>query len=229
MNDPQQNLAATIDHTLLTATTSGEDIDRLCDEAIRYGFAAVCINPRWIDRAADQLRQTRVKVASVAGFPLGADLTRVKVLETKEAIRAGADEIDFVADLAAIAAGERRFLLTQFEALVRVCHAVHPYVTLKVILETAALNEEQIAFACDIAQTAGIDFVKTSTGLHPAGGATVEAVRFMVQSAPHCSVKAAGNIRTADQARIMLAAGAKRIGTSAGVAIVTGPARDPIP
>jgi deoxyribose-phosphate aldolase len=229
MNDPQQNLAATIDHTLLAATTSSEDIDRLCEEAIRYGFAAVCVNPRWIDRAADQLQKTPVKVGSVAGFPLGADLTKVKVLETKEAIRAGADEIDFVADLAAIVAGERRFLLAQFDALVRVCHAVHPYVTLKAILETAALNEEQIAFACDLAQTAGIDFIKTSTGLHPAGGATVEAVHLMVQSAPHCSVKAAGGIRTADQARVMLAAGAKRIGTSAGVAIVTGPARDPSP
>lgn len=229
MSDPRQSLAAAIDHTLLTASATREDIDRLCEEAILYGFAAVCVNPRWIDHVADRVQRSSVKVASVAGFPLGADLTRTKVLETREAIRAGADEIDFVADLAAIMAGERRYLLDQFSALVRVCRAVQPAVILKVILETAALNEDQIAFACDLAQTAGIDFVKTSTGLHPAGGATVEAVRLLVQNAPRCSVKAAGGIQTTEQALAMLAAGAQRIGTSAAVQIVTGPTQDPGP
>lgn len=229
MSELQQKLAAAIDHTLLEATTSSEDVDRACEEAILYGFAAVCVNPRWIDRVADRLQRTSIKVGTVAGYPLGADLTKVKVLETREAIRAGADEIDFVADLAAIAAGEQRFLLEQFNALVRACHAMHPVVTLKVILETAALNEEQIVFACDLAQTAGVDYVKTSTGLHPAGGATPEAVRLMAQSAPHCLVKAAGGIRTPKQAVLMLDAGARRIGTSAGVDIVTGLGQDLLP
>lgn len=229
MSELQQKLAATIDHTLLTATASSEDIDRLCEEAILYGFAAVCVNPRWIDRVADRLQRTSIKVATVAGYPLGADLTKVKVLETREAIRAGVDEIDFVADLAAIAAGDRHFLLEQFNALVRTCHAMHPVVVLKVNLETAALNQEQIVFACDLAQAAGIDYVTTSTGLHPAGGATVEAVRLMAQSTPLCLVKAAGGIRTTDQARLMLDAGARRIGTSAGVDVVTGHGQDPLP
>lgn len=228
MSDLQQKLAAAIDHTLLKATASSEDIDRLCEEAILHGFAAVCVNPRWIDRVADRLQRTSIKVGTVAGYPLGADLTKVKVLETREAIRAGADEIDFVADLAAIAAGDRRLLLEQFNALVRTCHAMHPVVTLKVILETAALTQEQIVFGCDLAQTAGIDYVKTSTGLHPAGGATPEVVRLMAQSAPHCLVKAAGGIRTTDQALLMLDAGASRIGTSAGVAIVSELGQDPL-
>lgn len=223
MNDSAQTaetLASTIDHTLLHACVGREDIDRLCQEAMEYGFCAVCVNPRWIDRAVDQLAGSTVKVASVTGFPLGADLTPVKVYETKQAIQSGTDEIDFVADLAAIIAQERRYLLDQFSALVRVCHATHPAVTLKVILETAALTDDQIRFACDLAQTAGIDFVKTCTGLHPAGGAIVEHVRLLAESAPGCKVKAAGGIRNAEQALAMLAAGAERIGTSAGVTIM---------
>ncbi len=229
MSDVPQKLAAAIDHTLLAATTSSEDVDRACEQAILYGFAAVCVNPRWIDRVADRLQRTSIKVGTVAGYPLGADLTKVKILETREAIRAGADEIDFVADLAAIAAEDRRFLLEQFNALVRTCRAMHPVVTLKVILETAVLTPEQIMLTCDLAQTAGVDYVKTSTGLHPAGGATVEAVRLLAQNTRHCLVEAAGGIRTTDQALLMLDAGAQRIGTSAGVAIVAGLGQDPRP
>lgn len=226
MNPASQALTAFIDHTLMSPTASREDIDRLCDEAVQYGFCAVCINPRWIDRAADRLAHTSVKVASVAGFPLGADPTPIKAFETKEAIRAGADEIDFVADLAAIIAEERRFLLHQFSELVRICHAMHPPVTLKVILETAALTDGQKRFASDLAQTAGIDFVKTSTGLHPAGGATVADVQLLVSSAPRCRVKAAGGIRTLTDMRVMLEAGAQRIGTSAGIAIAQALAQE---
>ena len=158
--------------------------------------------------------------ASVAGFPLGADPTGVKVFEAKDAIRAGADEIDFVADLAAIIAKDRRYLLAQFSEMVRVCQAMHPAVTTKVILETAALTEAQKRFACDLAENAGIDFIKTSTGFHPAGGATTDDVRLLAEAAPNCRVKAAGGIRTSEQALAMLHAGAQRIGTSAGTAII---------
>ncbi|MFC1765529.1 deoxyribose-phosphate aldolase [Planctomycetota bacterium] len=217
----QKKLAAAIDHTLLTATATATDIKRLCDEAMKHGFAAVCVNPRWIDVAADQLRCSNVQVATVIGFPLGADTTKIKVLEAKEAVRCGADEIDMVADLAAIIEGDQRYLNNQFQAVLKVCQAMRPAVLLKVILETAALTEEQKILACQTAQQAGVDFIKTSTGLHPAGGATLEDVRLLKQEAPSCRVKAAGGIRTADQAQAMLDAGADRIGTSAGVAIMT--------
>ncbi len=214
------DLAKYIDHTLLKAEATQADILRVCDEAVSYGFHAVCVNGRWVSLVADRLQQTAIQVAGVVSLPLGADTTKIKAAQAQEAIYAGADEIDMVADLAAIIEGDARYLLDQLRTVLRVCRVMRPPVLLKVIIESAALGPEQKVFACQIAQEAGVDFVKTSTGFHPAGGATVEDVRLMKESAPRCKVKAAGGIKTAQQALAMLSAGAERIGTSAGVAII---------
>jgi deoxyribose-phosphate aldolase len=214
------DIAKYIDHTMLKAEATQAEISRLCDEAVSYGFCTVCVNGRWLSLVADRLHDTPVKVAGVVSMPLGADTTRVKVVQTKEAIFAGADEIDMVADLAAIIEADAPYLLHQLRSVLRECRAMRPPVLLKVIIESAVLTYEQKVFACAIAQQAGVDFIKTSTGLHPAGGATVEDVRQLKESAPKCRVKAAGGIRTAQQALAMLQAGADRIGTSAGVQIM---------
>jgi deoxyribose-phosphate aldolase len=213
-------MAKCIDHTLLRAEATRADILRICDEAVAYGFHAVCVNDRWLSLVADRLQETPVQVAGVVSLPLGADTTKVKAAQAQDAIYAGADEIDMVADLAAIIEGDARYLLEQLMAVLRVCRIMRPPVLLKVIIESAALTTEQKLFACRIAQEAGVDYVKTSTGYHPAGGATVEDVRLMKETAPKCKVKAAGGIKTAQQALAMLSAGADRIGTSAGVAII---------
>ena len=215
-----KELAGHIDHTLLKAEATSEQVLRLCDEARSYEFAAVCLNGRWVSLAAERLQGTSVKVAAVASFPLGADTTQAKVAQAKDLIYAGADEIDMVADLAAIIEGDGRYLLHQFGAVLDVCQSMKPAVALKVIIESAALTTDQKVFVCQIADQAGVDFVKTSTGFHPAGGATIEDVALMKQSAPRCKVKASGGIRTAQQALAMLEAGAERIGTSAGVQII---------
>ena len=214
------DLAKCIDHTLLKADATQADLLRVCDEAVAYGFHAVCVNGRWVSLAADRLQETPVQVAGVVSLPLGGDTTRIKAAQAKEAICAGADEIDMVADLAAIIEGDARYLLDQLMTVLKVCRVMRPPVLLKVIIESAALTHDQKVFACQIAQQAGVDYVKTSTGFHPAGGATVEDVRLMKESAPKCKVKAAGGIKTAQQAIAMLSAGANRIGTSAGVAII---------
>ncbi len=214
------SLAALIDHTLLKPETTAEQIDTLCREAAHYGFAAVCINPRWVGRAAEQLSSTRVQVATVCGFPLGAETTAIKAAQAREAIFAGADEIDAVVDLASIITQDEGYLVKQWGTLLKVCHLMRPAVTLKVILETAALTDEQKIWAASLAARVGVDYVKTSTGLHPAGGATIEDVRLLKEHAVGCKVKAAGGIRTAAQMRDMIEAGADRIGTSAGVGIM---------
>jgi len=215
-----KDVAQRIDHTLLKAEATREEILRLCDEAQAYGFHAVCVNGRWLSLVADRLHGMAVKVAGVVSLPLGADTTAVKVAQAKEAIHDGADEIDMVADLAAIIESDARYLLYQLRSVLKVCRSMRPPVLLKVIIESAALTREQKVFACQVAQQAGVDFIKTSTGLHPAGGATVEDIRLMKEAAPSCRIKAAGGIKTAQQAVEMLDAGADRIGTSAGVQIM---------
>ena len=220
MNISAEQLANCIDHTLLQATATKENIEQLCREAIEYGFHAVSINPRWIPLACEFLHKTNVKVGGVVSLPLGGDTTKIKAAQAKDAIFAGADEIDMVADLASIIDGDSKYLSNQLYEVCKVCHSMKPPVLLKVIIESAALSDEQIIFACGIAQEAGVDFVKTSTGMNPAGGATIEAVKLMKESAPNCKVKAAGGIRTAEQAIEMLEAGAERIGTSASVKII---------
>jgi deoxyribose-phosphate aldolase len=216
----EKQLAGCIDHTLLSPTTISNDIKRLCDEAKKYGFCSVSVNQRWISLAAELLHGSIVKVDGVISLPFGADSTKSKVEAAKEAIFAGADEIDMVADLAAIIEADNRYLASQFRQVLKACRSMRPAVVLKVIIEAAALTEQQKRFACEIADRCKVDFVKTSTGFHSAGGATVEDIKLIKQWAPHCKVKAAGGIKTAQQAIEMLSAGADRIGTSSGVQII---------
>jgi deoxyribose-phosphate aldolase len=215
-----KELAGVIDHTLLKPEATSGQIKRLCEEAKQYGFCAVSINPRWVALAADLLHGSKIAVGGVVSLPFGADYTKIKTAQAKEAILAGADEIDMVADLAAIIEGDEKYLAHQLEAVRKVCCSMRPKVPLKVIIESAALTREQKIFACQIADRVGVDFVKTSTGMHPAGGATIEDVKLMKEHAPHCKVKAAGGIKTAKQALDMLEAGADRIGTSSGIQII---------
>jgi deoxyribose-phosphate aldolase len=216
----EKQLAGYIDHTLLAATATKEQITQLCNEAKSYGFCSVSVNGRWVSLAADLLAGSNVKVGGVVSLPLGADSTKTKIAAAKEAIFDGADEIDMVADIAAIIDEDGDYLLKQLQAMVKLCHSMRPAVTLKVIIEAAALTVQQKIFACQIASLAGVDFVKTSTGMHPAGGASIDDVKLMKQYAPNCKVKAAGGIRTAAQAIALIDAGADRIGTSAGLVII---------
>jgi deoxyribose-phosphate aldolase len=215
-----KELADCIDHTLISATATSEQIRRLCNEAMSYSFCAVAVNPRWVSLAADILSNSKVKVDSVVGFPLGAETTKIKVEQAKELVLAGADEIDMVADLAAIMEADNKYLSGEIMAVLRVCRSMKPKVVLKVIIEAAALGTEQKVFACRICQQAGVDFIKTSTGLHPVGGANIEDVRLIKQIAPRCKVKASGGIRTMQDVLDMLEAGADRIGTSSAIQII---------
>jgi deoxyribose-phosphate aldolase len=217
---PLDKLAAAIDHTLLKPEATRKQIQEHCDQAQSLQLGAVCILPRWVPLAADLLQSGPVRVATVVGFPLGADTTAMKAAQAKEAIHAGADEIDMVADLASIIEGDTQYLLNQCRAVLRICRSMRPPVLLKVIIECAALTQEQKIVACHTLQRVQVDFIKTSTGLHPAGGATLEDIRLIKAEAPACKIKAAGGIRTVDQVLAMMEAGAARIGTSAGVTII---------
>ncbi len=216
----EKQLAGVIDHTLLEAAATEEQIKQLCREAKTYGFHTVCVNGRWVALVAELLAGSKVSVGGVVSLPLGADSTKIKVAQAREAIFAGADEIDMVADLAAIIEGDTKYLQSQIQAVLCVCRSMRPAVVLKVIIESAALSHEQKIFACQIADRCRVDFIKTSTGLHPAGGATIEDIKLMKETAPNCKIKAAGGIKTAKQALEMLEAGAERIGTSSGVQII---------
>jgi len=219
-NISDKDLAGSIDHTLLDATATHKQIERQCREAKTYGFHTVCVNGRWVSLAAELLAGSKVAVGGVVSLPLGADSTKVKAAQARDAIFAGADEIDMVADLASIIEGDSRYLAVELASILKVCRSMRPAVVLKVIIESAALTGEQKIFACRIAQDVGVDFIKTSTGLHPAGGATLEDIQLMKETAPNCKIKAAGGIRTAKKALDMLAAGAERFGTSSGVQIM---------
>jgi len=219
-SDPSEasELARLIDHTLLKADATEEQIRRLCAEAREYNFAAVCVNPAWVRLCAEELHGTPVKVCSVIGFPLGATLPEVKAYEAERVIADGAREVDMVINIGALKSKEYRLVERDIAAVVQTAHA-HD-VIVKVIIETALLTEEEKVKACELARAAGADYVKTSTGFGP-GGATVADVRLMRRVVgPHMGVKAAGGIRTAETAREMIAAGATRLGASAGVQIV---------
>ncbi|HPD31415.1 MAG TPA: deoxyribose-phosphate aldolase [Phycisphaerae bacterium] len=216
----RQALAAMIDHTLLKPEATAVDIDRLCDEALRHHFAAVCVNPVWVARCAERLASSTVRLASVAGFPLGASRSEVKADEARRAIDDGAVEVDMVISVGNLIDGNVSSVRDDIAAVAEAVHAGSRQNVLKVILETAVLTERQIIAGCRCAAEAGADFVKTSTGFHPAGGATVEAVRVLRAHAGLMKVKAAGGIRTLDVALAMIAAGADRLGCSASVEIV---------
>ncbi len=215
---PIESIAGFIDHTLLKPEAGPDAIGRLCQEARRYRFAAVCVNPIWVPLAADQLADTPVRVASVCGFPLGATPTSVKAFEAEQAMRDGAREIDMVISIGDAKTG--RWGRVQ-EDIASVAARVHDgNGLLKVILECGLLTDLEKEEAARRAVAGGADFVKTSTGFL-AGGATVEDVALLKRVVgAHTGVKAAGGIRTLGQARAMLAAGASRIGTSSGVRIM---------
>ncbi len=211
-----RGLARVLDHTLLKAEATRDQIDQLCDEALRYGVKALCVNGAWTDVCAERLAGSDVALAVVVGFPLGAMATQAKATETQLAVGAGAREIDMVLALGTAKAGD----WAAVEADIRVVVEAAGPALVKVILETAVLEPAEIVRACEVAVRAGAAFVKTSTGFHPAGGATAEAVALMRRTVgPTVGVKASGGVRTADAAVAMLRAGANRIGTSATVAM----------
>lgn len=217
--DVPLDLAQFIDHTMLNPDATAADIDRLCSEAEQYHFASVCINPTWVKRAAANLRGTGVPVCTVIGFPLGATTTEVKMTEARKALRDGAREIDMVLNIGALKSGETELVYNDIAKVVDAAHEVGAIC--KVILETALLGDEEKVIASALAKRARADFVKTSTGFGP-GGATVYDVALMRETVgPEMGVKASGGVRTADDAEDMIAAGATRIGASAGVQIVS--------
>jgi len=213
-----RQIAALIDHTLLKPQASSADIRLLCQEARRYGFVAVCVNPYWVPLAASELTGSAVRVATVAGFPLGANATAVKVAEAEAAVAAGAREIDMVLNIGELCGGNLDAVRADIAAVVAAAHARGALV--KVILETSLLNDGQKTAACTICKQAEADFVKTSTGFST-HGATVHDVALMRRVVgPAMGVKASGGIRTLEGLEAMRAAGATRIGTSSGVQIV---------
>jgi deoxyribose-phosphate aldolase len=215
---PVREIAALIDHTLLKPQATAADIRRLSQEARRYGFAAVCVNPYWVPLAASELTGSAVRVVTVAGFPLGANTTAVKVAETEAAIAAGAREIDMVLNIGELCGGYPDAVRADIAAVVLAAHSRGALV--KVILETALLDDDQKTAACRLSQQAGADFVKTSTGFST-HGATVHDVALMRRVVgPDMGVKASGGIRTLEDFEAMRAAGATRIGTSSGVQIL---------
>ena len=207
-----------IDHTMLKANATRADIEKLCQEAKQHEFASVCINTCFVPLAAQLLEGSEVKVCCVVGFPLGAMSTPAKAFEAQWAVEHGAQEVDMVLNVGAMISGEEEILLRDIEAVVQ---AAHPKAIVKVILENCLLNDEQKIRACKLCVQAGAEFVKTSTGFSN-GGATVEDVALMKRAVDgRAKVKAAGGIRTRQQALAMIEAGADRIGASAGIAICT--------
>ncbi|MDH3754799.1 MAG: deoxyribose-phosphate aldolase [Acidimicrobiia bacterium] len=214
------DMAEYIDHTALKPDTTADDIDVLCGEAEQYHFASVCVNPSWVKRAAANLRGSDVKVCSVIGFPLGATTAQIKATEARQVIRDGAREVDMVINIGALKSGDHQTVLTDIEKVVDSAHESGAIV--KVILETALLTDEEKVIASSLAKRAKADFVKTSTGFS-GGGATVYDVALMRETVgPDMGVKASGGVRTAADVEDMIAAGATRIGASAGVQIVSG-------
>lgn len=205
-----------IDHTVLKADTPLETIKRICDEAMEYGFASVCINPCHVAYCADYLKDSDVNVCTVIGFPLGANTSAVKAFETKDAIANGADEIDMVMNIGALKDKNYDLVRDDVKAVVEAVNGT----LVKVILETCLLTEDEIKKACELCVEAKADYVKTSTGFSTRG-ATIEDVRIM-KEAVHgkAKVKAAGGVRTPEDMVKIVAAGADRIGTSAGCSLV---------
>lgn len=215
----RNELARMIDHTLLKPEATESDVRRLCQEAVEHGFATVCINPVYAPLAARILEGTRVRVCTVAGFPLGASLTEVKAFEARAAVDSGAAEIDVVMNVGALKAGDHRSVVRDIEGVVK---AVSGDALVKVILETALLTDDEKVTACRLSQEAGAHFVKTSTGFGPGGAAESDVALMRRAVGEAMGVKAAGGIRDAATAMRMIAAGANRLGCSASVAVVQG-------
>ena len=217
----KKDLARMIDHTLVTPTATEDDVAKLCEEAEKYHFGSVCVNPTYVSLATQLLKETDVKVCSSVGFPFGVTLTEVKAFEARRAVENGACEVDMVINIGALKSKDYETVKRDFEAVVDV-KRYQSDVTVKAIIEAGCLTDEEKVMACQLAKRAGADFVKTSTGFIK-GGATAEDVRLMRETVGEdMGVKAAGGIRTFKQALEMIEAGANRIGTSTGVAIIEG-------
>ena len=214
----QKSLASYIDHTLLKPEAKADEITTLCEEAIKYNFASVCINPVWVELCAKLLHGSQVKVCTVIGFPLGATTPEVKAFEARNALDHGAVELDMVINIGALKARDLETVARDISGIVAVGHENRALV--KVIIETVLLTDEEKEIVCSLAKQAGADFVKTSTGFSK-GGATVEDVALMRKVVgPEMGVKASGGIRTYEDTMAMIQAGATRIGASSGVKIV---------
>lgn len=225
-------LARMIDHTLLRPDATEQEILRLCMEARQYGFATVCVNPCYVPICAELLEDSDAGVCTVIGFPLGANVSAIKAAETIQAVRDGATEVDMVINAGKLKSGHFEYVEADIRDVVEAAHsaaAAKPSgaadrIVIKVIIETALLSDEEKVTACELARSAGADFVKTSTGF-AASGATAEDVALMRKVVGDgLGVKASGGIRTYEAAQRMIASGASRLGTSASVAIVTGTA-----
>ncbi|HPR80655.1 MAG TPA: deoxyribose-phosphate aldolase [Enterococcus sp.] len=208
-----------MDHTILKADTPKSEVLRIIEEAKKYHFYSVCVNPVWVSLAAEELKGEPVSVCTVIGFPLGASTTATKVFETEDAIKNGADEVDMVISVGQLKSGDYEAVQNDIAGVVT---AAKDRALVKVILETCLLTDEEIVKACELAKAAGADFVKTSTGFST-GGADVNDVRLMRETVgPEMGVKASGGIHNEAQALAMVEAGASRLGTSASVAIILG-------
>ena len=218
VNKDPTRIAGLIDHTLLKPEATTTQIIQLCQEASQHNFASVCVNPTYVKLATELLQNSNVEVCTVIGFPLGATTTEVKIFETEQALRDGATEVDMVINIGALKGGDDKLVEQDIS---RVTQATHNSGALcKVIIETALLTDEEKVQACRLAQKAGADFVKTSTGFS-SGGAIVADVTLMRQTVgPTMGVKASGGIRTLAKAKNMVAAGANRLGVSNGVKIM---------
>lgn len=219
MSISRENLAQAIDHTLLKPEARVEDILRLCSEAADYGFKAVCVQPCYVSTCVKALEGTGVKVATVIGFPHGANCPETKAYEAKLALEQGARELDMVINIGALKSGETETVLKDITGVVAEA-AKYPSAIVKVIIETALLTREEKIQACQLAVIAGANYVKTSTGFTGAG-ATLDDVKLMVQTVGEkAKVKASGGIRTREQALEYLEVGASRLGTSSGISIM---------
>jgi deoxyribose-phosphate aldolase len=216
----REKMASLIDQTLLKPDATKDDIKRLCQEAINYGFWSVCVNPSYTSLAASILQDTKVKICSVVGFPLGANTPEVKAFEAEKAIRDGANELDMVINLGALKSSDYKLVEQDIRYVVKQAICSHTNTIVKIIIETGLLNDSEKASACKIVKESGANFVKTSTGINTRG-ATVQDIKDIRKFVgPDFGVKASGGIRTYKDAVRLIEAGANRIGTSAGPSII---------
>lgn len=210
------NFAKYVDHTILKPEATKKQIKLLCEEAAKFNFASVCVNPYWVSYSAELLKDSDAKVCTVIGFPLGANTTATKVFETINAIENGADEIDMVINIGAL---KDKDYDTVEKDIAAVVEAAHPEAIVKVIIESCLLTDKEIVKACELSVAAKADFVKTSTGFST-GGATPEAVKLMKETVgDNALVKASGGVRSKEDAEIMIRNGADRLGTSSGIVL----------
>lgn len=216
----RRQLARCFDHTVLKPETSQADVERLCQECVEHGFYCACVNPLWAPLAAGLLAEHDVVVATVAGFPLGATTSEQKAFEALRGVEAGAREIDMVANVAALIAGQRDAVVRDIAAVVESVKRADPDALVKVIVECGALSGDAMILACRCVAEAQADFIKTSTGFHPSGGARVEHVAVLKKHIAPLRVKASGGIRDLSATLALIAVGADRIGSSASVQIL---------